>query len=61
MSEETNVKIVEHRKTEGRYPDYGEKGWAEKKYGREASPGDFFAFLIPIAAVAVAMYVWRGY
>lgn len=44
-----------------RLPDYGEKKWAQDKYGREASPSDLFRFLIPIVAVAVVMFLWRGY
>ena len=47
----------EHRK----FPDYGDRQWAEKKFGDNPTPSDLFYYLLPIAAVAVAMYLWRGY
>lgn len=42
-------------------PDYGERKWARDKFGGEPKPSDLLRFILPIAAVAVAMYLWRGY
>lgn len=45
----------EHRK----FPDYGERKWATDTHGREATPSDLIRFLLPIAAVSIALFLWR--
>jgi len=47
----------EHRK----FPDYGDRKWAQEKFGPNPNIGDMLYHLLPIAAVAIAMYLWRGY
>ena len=55
------MKQIDHDPNNRKFPDYGERKWAEGKFGERPSPGNLFAFLLPIAAVAVAMFLWRGY
>lgn len=56
------MKQIDHDPHENvKFPDYGERKWARDKYGAEPRPSDLLYFLIPIIAVAVAMYLWRGY
>lgn len=56
------MKEIDHDPNENRkLPNYGERDWARQKYGRDANPGDLLYFLIPIAVIAVAMFLWRGY
>jgi len=56
------IRQIEHNPNEHmKFPNYGERKWAEGKFGERPSPGNLFAFLLPIAAVAVAMFLWRGY
>jgi hypothetical protein len=56
------MKQIDHDPNEHvKVPDYGDKQWAKDKFGENPKPADLFYYLLPIAAVAVAMYLWRGY
>ena len=56
------MKQIDHDPNEHhKYPDYGERRWAKDKFGEEPRPADLFYYLVPIAAVAVALFIWRGY
>ena len=56
------MKQIDHDPNEhAKLPDYGERQWAKDKFGEKPSPSDLFYYLLPIAAVAVAMFLWRGY
>lgn len=52
---------IDHREGEQKFPNYGEDKWLEKKQGRQGSPRDLLYFLLPIAAVAIASFLMRGY
>lgn len=52
---------IDHDPNEGRkYPNYGEKQWAQEKHGRPANPRDLLNYIWPIACVAVALFLWRN-
>lgn len=56
------MKQIDHDPNENvKFPDYGDRQWAKSKFGENPKPSDLFYYLLPIAAVAVAMYLWRGY
>lgn len=56
------MKQIEHDPNEDRkFPDYGEKKWAQEKHDGDPRPSDLFWFFAPIVVVAVAMFLWRGY
>lgn len=55
------MKQIDHDPDENtKFPDYGDRQWAKKKFG-DPKPSDLLFYLLPIAAVAIAMYLWRGY
>jgi hypothetical protein len=59
---ETLLKQIDHDPNENaKFPDYGDKQWAQKKFGPSPKPSDLFFYLLPTAAVAIAMYIWRGF
>lgn len=56
------MKQIDHDPNENRkFPDYGDRQWAKKKFGENPTPADLIYYLLPFAAVAVAMFLWRGY
>jgi hypothetical protein len=56
------LKQIDHDPNENaKFPDYGDKQWAQKKFGPSPKPSDLFFYLLPTAAVAVALYIFRGY
>jgi len=56
------LKQIDHDPNENRkFPDYGDRQWAKKKFGENPTPADLIYYLLPFAAVAVAMFLWRGY
>lgn len=55
------MKQIDHDPHENdKFPNYGERAWAEKKYGKPGTPADLISYLLPIAAVAVALFLWRN-
>jgi hypothetical protein len=56
------MKQIDHDPNEHRkFPDYGDREWARKKFGPNPTPSDLFYYLLPTAAVAIALYLYRGY
>lgn len=56
------MKQIDHDPNENRkFPDYGERKWAREKFGKDPEPMDLLYYLAPIAAVAIVMFLWRGY
>lgn len=56
------MKQIDHDPKEHvKIPDYGDRQWAKDKFGEKPTTSDLFYYLLPIAAVAIAMYLWRGY
>jgi hypothetical protein len=56
------LKQIDHDPNENvKFPDYGDRAWAKKKFGENPKPSDLFFYLLPTAAVAVALYLYRGY
>jgi len=56
------MKQIDHDPHEHlKIPGQGEKQWAREKWGREPTPMDLFWYILPIAAVAIALHIWRGY
>lgn len=56
------MKQIDHDPNENaKIPGQMEKRWAREKWGRDATPSDLFHYILPFAAVAVAMFLWRGY
>lgn len=54
------MKQIDHDPNEhAKLPDYGERQWAKDKFGEKPSPSDLFYYLLPIAAVAVALFIMR--
>lgn len=54
--------VIDHDPNERRkFPDYGDRQWAKEKFRGDPQPSDLFYYLLPYAAVAVAMFLWRGY
>ncbi len=61
MPQEILLKQIDHDPNENaKFPDYGDRKWAKEKFG-DPKPADLFYYLLPIAAVAVALFLWRGY
>lgn len=54
---------IEHDPEENRkLPGHNmERRWAREKFGENPSPSDLLWYIAPIAAVVVAMHIWRGY
>lgn len=56
------MKLIDHDPNENvKFPDYGDRKWAKEKFGENPSPSDLLYYLLPIAAVAIALFLWRGY
>jgi hypothetical protein len=56
------LKQIDHDPAENKnLPGQMERQWARHKYGRDATPADLFYYVLPFAAIAVAMFLWRGY
>ena len=56
------MKQIDHDPKEHlKVPGQSERHWARQKYGRDATPTDLFYYILPFAAVAIAMMIWRGY
>jgi hypothetical protein len=56
------LKQIDHDPNENRkFPDYGDRQWAKEKFGENPRPLDLVLYLAPTIAIAVAMYIWRGY
>jgi hypothetical protein len=56
------MKQIDHdpKESEG-LPGKGEREWARQKFGNDVGPKDLIYYLLPFLAVAVAMFLWRGY
>ena len=52
------MKTIDHNPP--KFPDYGEKRWAQDKYG-EPKPSHLLSFLLPILVISIAMFLSRGY
>jgi hypothetical protein len=62
MPQEILLKQIDHDPNENvKLPDYGDRAWAKKKFGENPQPADLIYYLIPIAAVSIALYLIRGY
>lgn len=56
------MKQIDHDPNEHRkFPDYGDRQWAKENFGENPRPSDLFYYLLPYIAVAVCMFLWRGY
>jgi len=56
------LKQIDHDPNENvKFPDYGDRQWAKKKFGENPKPADLFFYILPTAAVAIALYLFRGY
>jgi hypothetical protein len=56
------LKQIDHDPNENvKFPDYGDRAWAKKKFGENPKPSDLFFYILPTAAVAIALYLFRGY
>lgn len=53
---------IDHDPNENKkFPDYGEREWAKKKFGAEPQLTDLLYYLIPLAAVTIVLHWIRGY
>ena len=52
---------IEHDPHEhDKFPDYGKRKWAKENFGPNPKPSDLVGYLLPFAAVAVVLFLWRN-
>lgn len=51
---------IDHDKNEfQKFPDYGDRAWAKKKFGEHPTPMNLFYYLLPSACVAIVLFIVR--
>ncbi|MGV2071675.1 hypothetical protein ACQZ4Z_13055 [Agrobacterium vitis] len=56
------MKTIDHDPNDNKkFPDYGDRLWAEEKFGPDRSWKDLLAYIVPFAVVGLVMMIWRGY